>query len=215
MALAIVAAAAWALLGSSLLVVRSVQATGTPLVSRSRILAAAGIQLGTPLIRVDPAVVAQRIEQIAQVQSARVTRAWPDKIVISVRDRVPAVAVAGTGRFALVDSDGVIVRWAPARPPGLPLLQLPAAAGAWMRGSPLVRVAVAVLHQLPASLRYRLVALQAPAADEVTMILRHRITVVWGGPGRSAEKARELAALMRTNARHYDVSDPETAVTGG
>ncbi len=56
--------------------------------------------------------------------------------------------------------------------------------------------------------------MRVPAADRVTMILRHRVTIVWGGPGRSAAKARELAALMRTNASYYDVSDPETAVTG-
>jgi cell division protein FtsQ len=214
LAAAIVAAVAWSLLGSSLLVVRSVRVSGTPLVSRARILAASGIQLGMPLIRIDPAAVAHRIEQISQVQSARVTRDWPDTVVISVRDRVPALALPSGGRFALVDASGVIVRWAAAAPPGMPLLEYPAGPASSLRGSPLVRAAVAVLHQIPASLRRRLIAMRVPSADRVTMILRHRVTIVWGSPGRSAAKARELAALMRTNASYYDVSDPETAVTG-
>ncbi len=151
LAVAIVAAVAWALLGSSLLVVRSVRVSGTPLVSRSRILAASGIRLGTPLIRINPAAVAHRIEQISQVQSASVTRDWPDTVVISARDRVPALALARGGRFALVDASGVIVRWAAAAPPGMPLLEYPAGPAAALRGSPLVRAAVAVLHQVPAA----------------------------------------------------------------
>jgi cell division protein FtsQ len=214
-ALAIVAGVAWALLGSSLLVVRAVQATGTPLVSRSRILAAAGIKLGTPLIRIDTATLARRIEQITQVQSARVSRTWPDKVVITVQDRVPALAVAQDGQFALVDEFGVIVRWAKTRPPGMPLLQSAGEPVTALRGSAAVRAAVAVLHQIPATLRRRLVSVQAPAADAVEVILRGRITIVWGSPGRSAAKARELAALMRTDASYYDVSDPGTAVTRG
>jgi cell division protein FtsQ len=215
MALAIVAGVAWALLGSSLLVVRSVQAAGTPLVSRSRILAAAGISPGTPLIRINTAVVERRIDQITQVQSARVSRDWPDKVVILVQDRVPALAVAAGGRFALVDEFGVIVQWAGARPPGMPLLRSPGAPATSLRGSAAVRAAVAVVHQLPASLRRRLVAVRAPAANAVEVILQGRITVVWGSPSRAAAKARELAALMRTNASYYDVSDPGTAVTRG
>lgn len=214
LAAAIVAAVAWALLGSSLLVVRSVRVSGTPLVPASRILAASGIRLGMPLIRINPAAVAHRIEQISQVQSASVTRDWPDTVVISVRDRVPALALASDGRFALVDASGVIVRWAAAPPPGMPLLEYPAGPASSLRGSQLVRAAVVVLHQIPASLRSRLIAMRVPAADRVTMILRHRVTIVWGSPGRSAAKARELAALMRANASYYDVSDPETAVTG-
>jgi cell division protein FtsQ len=215
MALAIVAGVAWALLGSSLLVVRSVQAAGTPLVSRSRILAAAGISPGTPLIRINTAVVERRIDQITQVQSARVSRDWPDKVVILVQDRVPALAVAAGGRFALVDEFGVIVQWAGARPPGMPLLRSPGVPATSLRGRAAVRAAVAVVHQLPASLRRRLVAVRAPAANAVEVILRGRITVVWGSPSRAAAKARELAALMRTNASYYDVSDPGTAVTRG
>jgi cell division protein FtsQ len=213
--LAIIAGVAWALLGSSLLVVRSVQTTGTPLVSRARILAAARIKLGTPLIRIDTAQVARRVEQITQVQSARVSRDWPDKIVISVLDRTPALAVAQDGRFALVDKFGVIVRWTASRPRRMALLRTdPGQTAAALRGNRAVRAAVTVLQQLPASLRRRVETVRAPTAEAVTLDLRGRITILWGGTGRSAAKAREVIALMRTHASRYDVSDPGTAVTG-
>jgi cell division protein FtsQ len=216
MAIAIVAGVAWALLGSSLLVVRSVQATGTPLVPRSRILRAARIPLGTPLIRVNTAEVARRVEQIDQIQSARVTRSWPDKITILVTDRTPAMAVAVAGRFALVDKSGVVVRWAASRPPQMPLLlDPPPGPPGRLRGDAAVRAAVTVLQQVPASLRRRIRSVRAPAPDQVTLHLRGRITVLWGGTDRPAAKAAELAALTRTHASVYDVSDPGTAATSG
>jgi cell division protein FtsQ len=215
-AVAIVAGAGWALLGSSLLVVRSVQAAGTALVPRSEILRAAGIGIGTPLIRVNTSQVARRVEQIAQIQSARVTRQWPDRVTIVVRDRTPALAVAASGRYALVDQSGVVVLWVAQRPPGMPLLaDPPAGSTARLRGDAAIRAAVTVLRQLPASLRHRIRAVRAPAADAVTLELRGRIVVLWGGTDRPAAKAAELAALMRRHVTHYDVSDPDTAVTSG
>ncbi len=190
-AVAIVAGAGWALLGSSLLVVRSVQAAGTALVPRSEILRAAGIGIGTPLIRVNTGQVARRVEQIAQIQSARVTRNWPDRVTIVVRDRTPALAVAASGRYALVDQSGVVVRWVAKRPPGMPLLaDPPAGSTARLRGDAAIRAAVTVLRQLPVSLRRRIRAVRAPAADAVTLELRGRIVVLWGGTDRPSGEGR-------------------------
>jgi cell division protein FtsQ len=216
MTAAIVAGVAWALLGSSLLVVRSVDAAGTPLVSRSTIVGAAGIPLGTPLIRINTAEVARRVEQIAQIQSARVTRDWPDKVTIVVQDRTPALAVVAGGRFALVDKFGVVVRWVARRPPRMPLLlDPPAGSVARLRGNAAVRAAVTVLQQVPASLRSKIKSVRAPAANAVELDLRGRITVLWGGTDRPGAKAAELAALMRRHASGYDVSDPGAAATSG
>jgi len=72
-----------------------------------------------------------------------------------------------------------------------------------------------VVAELPRSLARSLRAVQAPSATGVTLTLRSGVTIVWGGTDRPAAKARELALLMRTHARHYDVSAPGTAVTSG
>jgi cell division protein FtsQ len=84
-----------------------------------------------------------------------------------------------------------------------------------LRGSPAVYAAALVLHELPRYLARSVVSLQAPSATEVTLRLARGITIVWGGPDRAAQKSRELAVLMRTHARSYNVSAPGTAVTGG
>jgi cell division protein FtsQ len=208
--LAILAGAAWALLGSSLLVVRHEEVYGNRLVPAAEVLAAARIRPGTPLASVNTAAAAQRVEQIAQVLTATVSRSWPNTIVITVRERTPALAVASAGRFALVDAYGVTVRWSARKPAGMPLFTAPAGS---LRGSAGVRAAVTVLRQLPRRLRGMVVTMAAPAADAVTFTLRGGITVVWGGPDQAAAKASELAVLLRTRARYYDLSDPQTAVT--
>ncbi|MGO8884874.1 MAG: cell division protein FtsQ/DivIB [Streptosporangiaceae bacterium] len=212
MALAIAAAAIWALLGSSLVVVRSVTVTGTRLVSPAEVRRAAGVRYGTPLIRIDTQRVAQQVERLAQVQSAQVSRDWPSTLHISVLERTPALAVELTGRYELVDEYGVVVRSAVTRPHGLPLLK---SRPAELRGSPQVRAAALVLRELPAGLRRRVTAVSAPGADQVMLDLRGRITVEWGGPARAAAKKAELRILMRTHAAYYDVSGSGAAVTGG
>jgi cell division protein FtsQ len=214
-AVAIVVVAVWALLGSSLLVVRSVTVTGNPGIPTAEVLQAAGIQRGTPLIRIAPAAVAARVERINQVQSAQVSRDWPDSVVITVRERTPALAVpAGTG-FALIDRFGVVVTQVTSPPSGMALLASPPANLASLRGSPAVAAAVTVLHQLPPQIRRLVRGVYAPSAGAITLDLRNGSTVLWGGTGRAAAKAEELTILMRTKASFSDLSDPDTAVTGG
>jgi cell division protein FtsQ len=215
-AVAIVAGLAWALLGSSLLVVRSVQVTGERQVTMAEVLRAAGIQDGMPLIRINTTSVARRVEQLTQVQSAKVSRDWPDKVVISVLERTPALAVTMQGGFGLVDGFGVVVRTEARKPPAMPLLTAPVpGTGTSLRGNPAVRAAVTVLRDLSAPLRHRVKSVSAPSAAAVTLQLTGDVTILWGGSDRGVAKLGELSILMRTHASYYDVSDPSVAVTGG
>lgn len=202
----IAGAAVWALFGSRLLAVRSVVVTGTHLVPRSEVLAVAGIRPGTPLIRLNTARIAARVDTIGPVRSAQVTRSWPDRVVIVVRERSPALALAVPGGgYDLVDPDGVVVRQSAARPAGLPLYLTAVPAGA-LRGDPDLAAATAVLGELPAALRREVASVAAPGPDQVTLRLAGGITVLWGGADRAGDKAAELAVLMRAHARYCDVS---------
>ncbi len=209
----LVAFAAWALFDSRLLVVRSVVVTGTRIVPRSEVLAAAGVEPGTPLIRVNTGPIAARIAKIRQVQSVQVTRSWPDRVVIVVHERTPALAVvAPGGGFDLVDADGVIVRWAARRPAGLALYPDQAGVAA-LQGDPDLAAAAAVLRTLPARLLHAVESVTAPEPDQVTLQLSGGITVVWGGADRPAAKTQELTVLERTGAHYYDLSAPGTLTT--
>jgi cell division protein FtsQ len=213
----IVAGVVWALLGSRLLVVRSISVTGTHLVTPAQVLAAADVPLGTPLMRVNTAQVVHRVEAIRQVASASVTKNWPDHLSIIVRERVPVVAVRMTGGgYDLVDPAGVIVRWSAAQPPALPLF-LTSLSGSALRGDPALAQTSAVLAELPQWLSKSVTEVaatgSAPANEQVTLYLRDHKTVVWGAPDRAAQKARELAILMHNPANYFDISAPGTVVT--
>jgi cell division protein FtsQ len=208
------AAVVWALLGSRLLVVRSVAVTGTNLVPVSTVLAMADVQPGTPMVRVNTAEIVARVDTIRQVQSVQVIKSWPDRIVIEVKERDSAVAVpAPGGGFDLVDSYGVVVRWVTSRPARFPVLDT-AQPAASLRGDQSVALAAAVLGELPATMRSSVESVAVPNG-QVTLTLADGETVVWGGTDRSAAKVQVLDILMRTHARYYDVSAPGVAVTEG
>lgn len=83
---------------------------GTEAVPEATVLAASGIERGQPLLSVDPAAVATRVERLAWVAEADVRRSWPGTVEITIDERrdVAQVAAPGTG-WALVAADGVVV----------------------------------------------------------------------------------------------------------
>jgi cell division protein FtsQ len=209
---AIIAGVTWALLGSKFLVVRSITVDGAPDIPRSQVITAAGERAGTPLIRISTGTVARRVERLTLVESARVTRSWPNAITITIVERTAALAVREPAGWDLVDRFGVVLKQVQSRPHGLPRLRTSTAPDL-LRGNPAVFAAATVGRELPARLAAKVRSIGAPTADTVTLYLRHGRTVVWGDASQTAMKARELAILMRGRARYFDVSDPRAVVT--
>lgn len=211
--LGILVGLAWALLGSRLLVVRSVHVTGNHMVPVSQVLAAADVPDGTPLIKVDTSAVARRVESIRDIASAQVSKDWPSTLVITVRERKAVVAVRMPRGYDLLDPSGVIVTWDARKPSGLPqyMTSLP---GSGLADNAGLASAASVLSSLPRSLASTVTQISAPDPAQVTLILRDRVTIVWGSDTRDASKARELTILMRhAHARYYDVSAEGTVAT--
>lgn len=220
----IIAGVAWALLGSRLLAVRSVTVTGAHLVTSAQVVAAADVPLGTSLIGVDTGQVARRVEGIRQVASVTVSKDWPDHLAITVRERVPVLAVRmAAGGYDQVDPTGVLVVWSRTRPARLPLYQTSVDGGA-LRGNPGLGTAAAVLAELSPALSKQVAEVSASQvqagqgstpgdANQVLLGLRDGKTVLWGGTDYAAQKNRELAVLLSGAARYIDVSAPGTVVT--
>ncbi len=203
----------WVLFGSSLLEVRSVVVTGNHLVPASQVRAAAGITPRAKMIRVNTRGAAQRVESINQIESATVTKSWPNRVVITVQERTPALAVAVQGAgFDLVDKSGVVIRSVQTRPAGVPIYQTSAAASS-LRGDPTVAAAATVLHEVPASVARTVAVVSATDPGSIQLLLSNGVTIVWGDTSRAQQKSTELSTLMHTHATYYDVSAPGTAVT--
>ena len=106
---------------------------------------------------------AARIAAIPQVRSAQVTRSWPNRLVIVVRERTPELALPayGGGGYDLADADGVVLQRVTRRPADLPLYPTVAPEGA-LRGDPDLAAAAAVLGELPAQVRHSVISVTAP-----------------------------------------------------
>ncbi|MFD0905519.1 cell division protein FtsQ/DivIB [Actinomadura sediminis] len=209
----VLGAVTWVLLGSRLLVVRQVEVGGTDLAPRDRITAAAGIDLGVPMARLDTGEIAARVERLREVESAEVERHWPGTVRIVVDERVPVAVFERGGRYHRIDGDGVVVADGTARPSGLPTLSV----GAPGPSDAATLAALRVLTVLPDSLRGLVAEVEATAPEAVTLFLNDGRTVVWGEAGRADEKIRLLEALQRTEAgravRRVDVSSPDVLMT--
>jgi cell division protein FtsQ len=209
---ALAALGCWAVWWSPLLDVRRVEVVGAHHVPVTEIRATAAVQMGRPLARLDADGIADRVESIARVADVAIDRRWPHTIRIIVEERTPAVAVAGTGGFLLVDGTGFAFETVATRPAGVPLV---VGADAAALGADRVDAVVETLAAIPPVIRAKVTEVAAPSAETVALTLRDGVHIVWGSAQDGARKAIVLTALMRTRARLYDVSVPDAPVTDG
>jgi cell division protein FtsQ len=152
---------------------------------------------GPPLVALDAAGAARRVERLPFVAHASVLRRWPDGVLVVVREH-RGVAVAKDRRgFALVDREGEILATAGAPWPGFVRLAGVVADGA--AGSRLPRAADAALRVaagLPEALRGEVAAVRSDAGG-VELELSGGGVVQLGGPDRLAAKLDALVALLR------------------
>lgn len=186
--------------------VRTVKILGTKLTTTAQVRAAAGIELGQPVARVDVDAVAERIRQIRVVESVDVRRGLPHSIVIDVHERVPiAATTAADGAWWLVDRHGVIFRKVPQMPVGLTEVQ---GSTELFRG-----VGARMAAAMPDWLRGRVRTVQVYAEEDIRLTMRNGKSVRWGGEGQAARKAEVLFVLLRIPAKEYDVSAPNAPAT--
>ncbi|MCG5432733.1 FtsQ-type POTRA domain-containing protein [Mycobacterium sp. MYCO198283] len=183
---------------------RTFAVTGTGVVTREEVLAAAAVPPGTPLLQVDTALVADRVAAIRRVAEVRVRREYPSTLRIAVVERIPVVVKDYPDGPHLFDRDGVDFATAPP-PPGLPLLDVERPGP----NDPPTRAALQVLTALRPEVAGQVAAVAAPSVAAITLTLTDGRVVVWGTTDRTAEKADKLAALLTRPGHTYDVSTPD------
>lgn len=200
---------AWLVLLSPVLGVSTVEVAGTQRLAVEQVLAAAAVEDGTPLARVDIGAVAARVEEaLPPAADVRVRRVWPTTLRLQVTERTPMAGIAREDGVLLVDADGVGFATEPAMPPGVPSLELASPGG----DDPTSRAALAVLAELPESLRGSLAVLRATGPADVQLLLADGRTVLWGAPGDAATKSAALAVLLSREGTEFDVSAPGIVV---
>ena len=197
--------AVWTLWSSSVFGVREITVTGTEVLSTAQVREAAGIAERTPLLRVDLGEVADRVDELAPVETVRVWRDWPDRVVIDVTERTAVAVVPVDGGVALVDSHAVVYHTVAQAPPDLPHIVFTSAEPA----EPTLPAAIAVLTELTPRLREQLQRVTVSGPAGIRLELHSGRTVVWGDETDSARKAQVATILLDYDGDIIDVSTPE------
>lgn len=196
----------WMVYGTSVLGVREVRVVGTGILTPAQVEDAASVRLTEPLARVDTDAVRARVQALAPVDHAVVSRDWPAAVVIEVVERTPVAAVAtpDNKRFTLIDREGVAYRTVHRKPAGLPLAVLAAPGPSDVN----TRAALTVLAALTDELREQLVTISVQAPARIRLTLRNDRTVIWGDDSASETKAQVSTALLSRKGDTIDVSAP-------
>ena len=208
--IALMVGAIWLFFFSDVLAVQEVEVHGTRTLSGEEVRQVASVPSGQPLARVDLDAIRARIAALAVVRDAEVTRAWPDRVLIDVQERVAIAVVEIGGRIRGMDAEGVVFRDYPKPPPGMPQVRTSSDTR-----SDALQEAALVVEALPAEIDRRVDHVEVATVDQISLALRDGKTVVWGSAEESDAKAEVLAELLKQPARTYDVSVPGQPTTAG
>lgn len=215
-ALTVLAVVGWLLWLSPVLAVRAVQVDGVTTLSAEQVREAAQVPDGVPLLRIDLGAVEEGVARLPQIRDVQAARSWPDRIVVTVAERVPVVVVGEPGRRSLVDAEGVLFDTVPGvPPPGV----VPLVVDDPEQGDPELVAGVAAVRAIPAEVRNEVAEVTVPGVEDVGLVMADGTVVVWGDAADSDTKAQVLVALLDRiaagelePAAEIDVSAPDAVV---
>lgn len=200
--LAAIAGGGWLVGFSPVLAVERVEIRGAHRLAASALRQTAAVPLGVPLPRQDLAAIAGRVGSLPQVESAEVSRRWPNTVRVVIVERHPVLGVRQPEGFVLVDPRGVAFESRQNLPSGV--LQ----ADVDLSSVAVLREAGTIAAAMPAALRGRVERLRATSTSSVTVVLGDGVQVNWGTAADSALKADIVLALLKRKPSTIDVSSP-------
>lgn len=207
---AVVAFGIWVVAFSAWLGVHQVHITGAGALSQQTVRAAADVDPGTPLARIDTDAIRARVEKIPVVAAASVDRGWPQTLSIDVTRRQPVARLHRDGTWVLIDSHGVTFQTKKQQ-----AADLPAVEGSGHLNADALQEIATVVDVLPPHLTSQVKSVQAHSMDSITLVLADGRKVVWGSAEHSQRKARVATVLLQHKAQVYDVSVPSMPTTSG
>lgn len=198
---------------SPILALREIRVDGTTRLDPAVITEAVSGQLGVPLALLDEERIRRELGEFSTIRSYVTELVPPGTLVIHVVERTPLGLVITNDGFDVVDAAGVVLESSPARPAGVPLLQVDEDG---VTGKGFAAMAE-VLLALPPEVLAQVDSISARTRDDVTLSLAGTSQrVVWGSAADSERKAAILTALLARFAGsgpgEYDVSAPGSAV---
>jgi len=90
--------------------VRTVTVDGANVLREEAILAVADVTANDKLLETEPELIAKRIMAMPYVEHCEVQRAYPDRLIIRLVERVPAATIMVNQRAYEVDANGLVLR---------------------------------------------------------------------------------------------------------
>ncbi|MCW5953762.1 MAG: FtsQ-type POTRA domain-containing protein, partial [Propionibacteriaceae bacterium] len=159
---------------STVLAVARVEISGADVASEQEVSQAAAVEIGTPLVRLDVAGIAERVAGLPPVAEVSVTRQWPDQVTIAITEREARLAIPSGSGYLVADASGVVFDTANSRPKGLVLVE------ADPRDQRAVADAGVVFSSLSEKTAKKVTMVQARGRDSITLRLEKGIRVFWG-----------------------------------
>ena len=212
----------WYLVHTPLFSARSVTVTGNVHETAAEVVSQAGLASHPPLLDVDAAAAAARLEQLPWVRKASVHVSWPDGVHIAVTEETPTFTISTpAGKWESLSEDGRVLGESATRPPGLLLLTVPQTPGApgtvlAAKDSPGLQVA----STLPASFVSQVTAVTVEPAGWVQLALTTPVVVDIGTATELTAKYEDVSSILAGASLHngdvIDVSVPDApTVTSG
>lgn len=183
---------------SPLVALAEVRVAGTEVLDTEEVVDAAGLELGTSLLRLPLDEAQARVEALPRVRSAQLRRVDPVTVEIAVEERAPTMQARRGDRAVLVDDEGIVL--ARGRMGGLSTVEvedgrLPEAGeSVWVNRA--LANAVAFDRDLPGPTRSLVRSIRAVADDRAVLVLHDGAEVEVGRAEEIDEKARSLAAVL-------------------
>jgi cell division protein FtsQ len=222
----VLAVGAVLVLHTSLFSSRVVVVTGShPHTTTAAILTAAGLDRRVPLVDMDPAAAAARVEALPYIATARVWRRWPDGVTVAVTERLAVAVMSGPGgSWSEVDGTGRTLAVGPARPPAIPQLVVSTATGPLPPTPvgeslpPATEPGLKVCTTLPMAFSAQVVSVTVATDTTVNLALNSGLTVMLGTATDLSSKYEDVAAVIAhaslRGKKVIDVTVPDAPAVG-
>ena len=212
---------------SPLLAVEKITVRGASLMDSAQVEQKLSSLRGVPLSRVSEDRVRELVGSDGALRGVQMEIRPPHELVVTVKERVPIAAVKRGEKYALVDNEGQTLREVDsAQQAGVPIVQVE---DENLSQSAAFRIISNVLVTLPTSLLAEVSEVKADSTSSITLILKNKVTVLWGTSQENEVKAKVLTKLLEATRSEdsqssgaqgqgkkisvYDVSSPLLPVT--
>lgn len=212
---------------SPLLAVEKITVRGASLMDSAQVEQKLSSLRGVPLSRVSEDRVRELVGSDGALRGVQMEIRPPHELVVTVKERVPIAAVKRGEKYALVDNEGQTLREVDsAQQAGVPIVQVE---DENLSQSAAFRIISNVLVTLPTSLLAEVSEVKADSTSSITLILKDKVTVLWGTSQENEVKAKVLTKLLEATWSEdsqssgaqgqgkkisvYDVSSPLLPVT--